>query len=83
MAELRDRFKEQLQQDLARATQLVWNMQNATTDPMYDTELLNCLELVKYARALHERAAIILGHVSRWELVEIEKSRVAAGKEST
>jgi len=68
---MRTRFREQLQEELARATELVWKMQNATTDPMYNTELFNVEELVKYATALHERAAIILGHVSRWERMEI------------
>lgn len=63
-------FRSQLLEQLATAAELMRNMATAAAAEA------NTQELLKYAEALHERANVILGGVSRWELLERQTQRI-------
>lgn len=61
-------WKAQLQQQLAEMTVAVWAMQNGLSEGTMPVG-----ELCNNAEALNYRAGLILGHLSRWVLWNLEQ----------
>lgn len=68
----RKSFKNQLHDQLADATTLVWKSQNALSE---QGGAENVDEIVVTVQALAYRIGVILGHVTRWQKLEQDDER--------